>query len=205
LPRHAFKFPPDVNEAVRTYVQSAVDALSPRAFQQEANYTAALMGRLVGVAYDGALGHVELETTVVNDRGRGSAEHEFGADCAITATISDGQKKIRKVILIQAKLGAIDDLTPSGLENLRAQISRMKKVVPAPKVMEIPTVGERRYPSIVSGNRVLAEETYRPVQLADYFVSRVLTTFDGCTSQRALDRVRDSSLLQLNVRASFAS
>lgn len=201
MPKHAFKFPDEVVKAVRQYVQSAITAIDPARFSQEANYTAALIARLEGTAYKGSLGEISFENTVFDDRGANSAESIFGADHAIIATISDGQTTVSKAILVQAKLGRIDSLPPKKLEALRKQIEKMKKVLPAPKVMEIPESNGKRFPSIISGNRILNGEDYRPMQLQDYFVARITTTLDGCTNPEVVVQVKDSSLRQLRIDA----
>jgi len=144
---------------------------------------------------------VTFANTVYDDRGANSAEKLFGADHAITATISDGKVKIHKAILVQAKLGSIESLTNAERELLREQIIKMKNVLPAPKVMEIPEYNGRRFPAMVSGNRILDGADYFPMQLADYFVARVITTLDGCTNPNVVAAVKDSSLRQLRVYA----
>lgn len=201
MPRHAFKFPTAVVEAVRQHVQGAIDGLDPARYAQEPNYTAALLGRLEGCAYHGPFGEVTFANTVFNDRGANSAEHRFGADYAITATISNGRVTVNKAILVQAKLGRIDSLSRSQQAALRDQINKMKKILPAPKVMEIPEANGRRFPAIVSGKRILDGEAYVPMPLADYFVRRVTTTLDGCTDPEVVARVKDSALQQLRVYA----
>jgi hypothetical protein len=201
MPRHAFKFPSVVVEAVRAHVQHAIDGLDPARYAQEPNYTAALLGRLEGSAYKGALGEVTFQNTVFNDRGSRSAESRYGADHAITAIISNGRATISKVILVQAKLGRVADLPPAQQEALRQQITKMKGLVPAPKVMEIPEVSGQRFPAIISGNRILGNEDYVPMYLPDYFVARVTTTLDGCTNPSVVARVKDSGLQQLQVSA----
>lgn len=173
----------------------------PERYKQEPNYTAALLARLDGVAYSGKYGKVVFTATVFNDRGPNSAEKKYGADHAITAIVTDGQTTITKAILVQAKLGCIDDLARKEKESLRKQIKKMKGVVPAPKVMEIPISDGKRYPAVISGNRILEGNGYRPMQLPEYFVARIITTLDGCTDPGVVAAVKDSSLSKLNVHA----
>lgn len=201
MPKHAFKFPREVVDAVKRHVQSAIDAVAPERYKQEANYTAALLARLDGVAYSGRHGNVVFTATVFDDRGPNSAESKYGADHAITATVSNGQTIITKVILVQAKLGHIDDLTKKERDFLKEQIEKMKKVVPSPKVMEIPSSDGRRYPAVISGNRIHKGSGYRPMELSKYFVTRITTTLDGCTDPEVVAAVKDSSLSRLNVHA----
>lgn len=194
MPKHAFKFPRAVVEAVRSHVEDAIRRVPPERFRQEATYTAALANQLQGVAYNGEHGSVVFESTIVNDRGANSAESRYGADMAITATVTDGRAFVRKAILIQAKLGRIEELTPAQREKLEEQIHDMKQLVDAPKVMEIPAENDERHPAMISGNRILEGDNYVSTPLADYFVTRVTTTLDGTTDQSVVDVVQDSSL-----------
>ena len=174
MPKHAFKFPRPVVDAVKSHVQKAIDSVDPTRFNQEPTYTAALLSKLEGVAYKGEHGEVKISSTVIDDRGRGSAESIFGADHAITATITDGTTTIRKAILSQAKLGSISEQSASELDTLKEQIDKMKKIVDAPKVMEIPSVNRRRVPAMVSGTNLRADLPYKPMPLPDYFVARIV-------------------------------
>jgi len=201
VPKHAFKFPVEVVEAIKKHVQSAIDSIAPERYKQEPNYTAALLGRFDGTAYEGEHGKVVFTATVFDDRGPNSAEKKYGADHAITATISDGRTTITKAILVQAKLGKIDDLAQKDRNFLKEQIGKMKKGLPSPKVMEIPTIDGRRYPAVISGNRILEDGEYRPMPLPEYFVARITTTLDGCTNPEVIAAVKDSSLSKLNVHA----
>ncbi len=201
MPKHAFNFPREVVEAVRTHVRKAIESVAPERYRQEPNYTAALVNRLEGTAYDGELGSVVFTSTVFDSIGRNTAESRYGADHAITATISDGSTTIRKAILVQAKLGAIEDQDERERRALIEQIVKMLKLVPAPKVMEILEEDGRRTPRIISGRRILAGNPYVPVELPDYFVARVLTTLDGCTNSKVVDAVQDSRLSRLHVKA----
>lgn len=201
MPKHAFKFPPEVVDAIKQHVRNAIKAVEPSRFRQEANYTAALVSQLEGAAYEGEHGMVIFRSTVFDDRGPGSAEHRFGADHAITATVSDGTTTIRKAILVQAKLGHLDEMSPAETEFLRTQLSKMKYLVAAPKVMEIPEHSGRRFPAMISGNNVLAGLPYTAMDLPDYFAARVTTTLDGCTDPETVEAVQDSSLSRIDVTA----
>lgn len=201
MPKHAFTFPHPVVEGIKQYVQRAIEAIAPERYRQEPNYTAALLGRLDGIAYEGEYGKVTFSATIFDDRGPNSAESRYGADHAITATISDGSTTIIKAILIQAKLGKIEDLGQWDATRLKDQIKKMKRIVLAPKVMEIAEVNGRRYPAIISGNKILGDEPYSSMQLPKYFVTRITTTLDGCTDSRVVAAVKDSSLSRLDIQA----
>ena len=103
--------------------------------------------------------------------------------------------------MVQAKLGRIADLPPAQREALQEQIAKMRGLVPAPKVMEIPEMNGQRFPAIISGNRILGNDEYTPMYLPDYFVARITTTLDGCTSPSVVAKVKDSGLPQLHVSA----
>jgi hypothetical protein len=56
---------------------------------------------------------------------------------AITASISDGSLDIRKAVLVQAKMGKVENLSNSERERLEDQIRMMRYLNRAPKVLEI--------------------------------------------------------------------
>jgi hypothetical protein len=182
-------------------VTSAIAKIKPTNFRQEPNYTAALAGALIGNAYSDKDGMVKFEATVVDDRSTNSAESWSGADWVITAEISDSNLSIRKAIMIQTKLGLVENLNKSRRKALQEQIEKMRKLTKSPKVMEVLELDGRREPRIVSGNRVLANQPYRSYSLEGYITGRVLTTFDGDTRPEFVDAVQDSKLSQLNILA----
>ena len=203
MPKHAFRLPQEVIEAVRSHVRGAIDAVDPVRYRQEANYTAALLNRLEGIVYSGPYGLVEFKSTVFDDRGRHSAESRLGADHAIIATIEYQARIIKKVILFQAKLGDIQDLNSDQNRMLEGQIEKMRRLVAAPKVMQIPESNGKRYPQIISGNSILGGRPYKPLNLENYFVARVTTTLDGCTDPAAIEIASESSLSRLEVHANI--
>ncbi|MCI0489271.1 MAG: hypothetical protein L0229_21980 [Blastocatellia bacterium] len=201
LPRHTFSFPEEIRNAVKQYTKSRIERLDPRRYTQEPQYYVALIHDLEGVPYEGAYGFVRFEATAFNDRAPNSSESILGADFAITATISDGNLTVRKAILFQAKRGAIEKMIPSKIEGLKDDIKKMKRWTRSPKVMEILDENGTRQPRIISGNYLIADRKYTSLNLGDYFVRRVLTTFDGDTREFFVDEVQDSSLIKLRIRA----
>lgn len=185
-------------------MERAIEGLDPRGFRQEPPYVSALLGRLAGTAYEGPDGSVVITVTNIDSIGRGAAERWSGADLAVTASISDGNEPLRKAILSQAKLGAIEDLEPKERVRLEGQIRDMQRIVTSPKVLEIPADGLRRRPRMLSGNKVLGGDYTGGFDLPDYFVRRVLTTFDGVTDPVIVAGVQDSDLRQLRLSARFA-
>ena len=205
MPKHAFKFPREVVESVRRHVEQAVQSVHPGRFRQEPQYVTSLITRLEGIAYQGEYGRVELTSTDCPDRGPNSVEKKLGADFAITATVSDLNITIDKAILVQAKLGEVERLSPSALEELKDQIRRMRRFLPAPKVMEITEHELFRDPRIISGKRILQGEPFRSYRLSDYFVARIVTTLDGATNPHVVANIREGLWHKLNVLARIES
>jgi hypothetical protein len=108
---------------------------------------------------------------------------------------------VHKAILVQAKLGRIDELSERERNRLLDQISKMRQLVPAPKVMQISEHDGNRVPSMVSGRRLLAGDPYVPMELPEYFAARIITTLDGCTNPSIVGAVKDSSLSRVDVNA----
>lgn len=201
MPRHSFRFSELVREQVKKYVFDKIIKTEPKRYNQESQYTVALIQNLEGIAYEGDEGFVSFRATAFDDRGQNSSESILGADFVITASISDNMTTIRKAILVQAKLGLIEDMSNSELEELEEQIELMKQFTRAPKVMETEDVGERRFPRIISGNKILGDLSYSSFSLEDYIVRRVLTTFDGDTRQPFVEAVQDSKIPELRIKA----
>jgi hypothetical protein len=179
--RHAFSFPTHIREAVREHVRQAVTDLKPNRFAQEPAYTAALLARLEGTAYNGPDGSVEFRATNVNSIGKGAAERWSGADLAITADIRKLDLRVTKAILAQAKLGGLEDLSHAERGRLVGQIREMRHLTRSPKVLLIREIDGRREPEVASGVRIAEELHTEPLSLPDYFVRRILTTLDGDT------------------------
>lgn len=199
--RHAFSFPSHIREAVRAYVERAVAGVDPARFRQEPAYTAALLGRLDGIAYEGPDGSVELKATNVDSIARGAAERWSGADLAITADIRTGDIRVVKAILAQAKLGTLEELSSTERERLVGQIVDMRHFTRSPKVVMIRDIDGRREPLVASGTLIAANVQTQILPLSDYFVRRILTTLDGDTRGRFVAAVQESSLKQLRVDA----
>lgn len=195
--KHSFNFPEHVRKSVKDYVNDKINKTDSKRYYQEPTYTSALLSKLEGVVYSDSDIHIELIPTVFNDRGRNSAESRSGADFAITADIRDKNKKVKKAILVQAKM----DESDLNSADLKKQIKKMKKLTRSPKVLVLNPVGERRDPYVCSGTKILDGQKYNKQKLADYFTSRILTTFDGDTREDFIDKVQDSGLPLLHVVA----
>lgn len=201
MPRHTFSFPERVRNKIREYVDKRVLSVDARRYNQESKYVSALIKSLEGIAYEDSDAYVKFAATDIDDRGKGSAESWFGADFVFSATIYDNEKEIKKVICVQAKLGNIDDLNATELDDLKWQVEKMKQFTRSPKVMEIEEVDGVRFPYIVSGNRILSDELYESTFLSDYIVRRILTTLDGDTRPAFVEAVQDSSVPILEIQA----
>jgi hypothetical protein len=164
-----------------------------------------LLGRLAGVPYEGPDGSVVFRTTNVDSIARGAAENWSGADLAITADILKGDLGITKAILAQAKLGGLEDLRVAESSRLVTQIHKMREFTRSPKVLLVPELEGQREPQVASGVRIAAGVPTEHLPLADYFVRRILTTFDGDTRPGFISAVQESSLKQLRMFARIRS
>jgi hypothetical protein len=201
MPRHTFRIGVEMRNAVQRYVAAAIARVDPRRYNQEATYVTALAHAMEGVAYDGPDGRVSFTSTVFDDRGPKSAESRLGADIAITAEIEQAANRVRKAILVQAKLGTIADLPNHERQRLRGQVQRMREHTRSPKVMEIPGSDGLRDPKVMSGIRLLQDQVRRSVPLPSYITSRVLTTLDGDTRPAFVNLVQDSRAQRIHVVA----
>lgn len=199
--RHAFRFPLSARKSLKDHIRRAIDSVNPNSFNQEPIYVAALAKSLEGIVYEKEDAFIEIKSTIVDSIGPKSAEKWSGADLAITATILNNRQKVVKAILIQSKLGRIEEMSSSKKTKLIEQITNMKKITRSPKVMEIINEGDRRNVRIISGNKINSSERYKSFDLGDYFTMRILTTFDGDTHERFIEGVKDHTLSQLNIYA----
>jgi hypothetical protein len=133
------RIPPAARRALRRRILSAVSRLDPLRYSQEPSYVAALFARLDDVVYRGHGLTIELQSTIVDDRGRGSAESKWGADFAIVARIRASHEDTEKGALGQAKKGSLVDLPPSDAERFREQIVNMGRATQAMLGLEVPT------------------------------------------------------------------
>ena len=200
MPRHAFKYSREFLDELRGKIESVFDNLEPERFGQEPKYTSAILGRLHGIEVRSPHGeYAKIQATDIDDRGRDSAESRYGADFAITATVGDSQRKVRKVILVQVKNHPIDTISRSQLENLKGQVRKMQRVVSSPKVAGIRREGGKAMLEVSSGNKVVKEETFMKSDFPAYFNQRVITTLDGSTDQKIVDALQESNLRKLDV------
>lgn len=148
------------------------------------------------MAYDDFDGHVSIRATSIDSIAPGAAEGWAGADFAITATISDSDQQIEKAILVQAKLGDLEELDARDFNRLLGQVRDMKALTRSPKVMVAPLVDGIREPKILSGTRLIQGTHKQELSLDDYVVAR-----PPYTRKQFVDAVQDSSLQKLRIHA----
>ena len=200
MPRHSFKYSKEFLSALREKIQNVFLDLQPERFGQESKYTSALLGRLHGIEVQSPYGeYARIEATDIDDRGAGSAESRYGADFAITATVGDSNRKIRKAIFVQVKNQSIDTLSPSQKKDLKEQINKMKRVVSSPKVAGIRRSQGNAMLEVSSGNKVIYGEEYTKSDFPSYFNQRVITTLDGTTDEIIVKALQESDLRKLDV------
>lgn len=197
--KHGFPFPKPARDALKEHVRSALTKIERQRFFNEPSYTTALANRLEGVVYDENGCYIEIKSTDVDHQGRGAAEKWSGADMAITAIISNNEHRIEKAILIQAKRGNVAKLPPQKKTELNSQIKKMKQYTKSPKVMQIVDGETKRRVGILSGNKILSNESCKTFDLEDYFVRRILTTLDGDTHKDFVEAVQEHSLCKLRI------
>jgi hypothetical protein len=200
MPRHTFKFSPEFQERFKSEIRQAIVGVDPARFRQEPQYTSAILSRLHGIEVRSDSGeYASVQATDIADRGPNSAEHRYGADFVITATVSDSQRTIRKAILVQVKSKPINKLSNKNMKDLKEQIDKMKKVVDSPKVAGIRKENDQAMLEISSGNRVLNGETYSKTDFPEYLNQRVVTTMDGTTKSEVVDALQESNLKKLDL------
>jgi hypothetical protein len=99
---------------------------------------AGLLARLDGVVYRGKKMSIEIESTIVSDRGPSSGESTWGADFAVVGRIRGRNVGVRKAVLGQAKRGRLDDLRGRARAGFRSQVLRMNAATTALIGLEIP-------------------------------------------------------------------
>ncbi len=112
---------------------------------------------------------VIFESTIVDDRSRGSAEHEFGADIAITATVGDTKVTIKNAIWVKRNGAGKGRIRVSDFEDLEEQINKMRQYACNPKVLLLYEYAGRRVSRVVSGNIILKERDTKGYSLENYF------------------------------------
>ena len=129
---------PAIRRAMRRHVARALERLDPARFRQEPAFVAALLARLDGVVYSGNAGRIEIQGTVVADRGRNSAESIWGADFAIVGILDGPSGHVEKGVLGQAKRNSLGVLSPGQESDFLGQCAQMAKATTAALGLEVP-------------------------------------------------------------------
>jgi hypothetical protein len=87
------------------------------------------------------------------------------------------------------------------MDRLLEQVRRMTRLTPSPQVLEVPQWNGQRKPRVVSGRSLLGREGYAALDLENYFVQRVLNTFDGDTRPDFVKGIQSSDLTQIHLLA----
>lgn len=192
------KLHPEVKDALARHIAAAIDRIDPSRYAQEPNYMAALIGKLDGVVYLGKLGRLELQGTVVNDRGPGAAENKAGADFAIIANVqgADGTTT-NKAVLGQAKRGAVEELGGAEVGRLAAQIAQMRARTRHYVIVETP-VQLGSTVSVLRSKPRTEDALYTDETLTDYLEKLVVCTH-GDRRTSFVSAVKDSKLSTLRV------
>lgn len=78
--------------------------------------------------------------TVVTDRGANSAESRWGADFAITASLTQDERTSHKAVLGQAKRGSVKSLSQREQARLELQCELMKSATSSCLILETPSI-----------------------------------------------------------------
>lgn len=218
--------PAGASRALSHYVAKAVNRLDPLRYRQEAAYVAALFARLDGVVYSKPSFSIEIRSTVVADRGRGSAESKWGADFGIVARIVADGAVTNKGVLGQAKRGSLLGLSSNEAEQFRQQAIKMTGATdailglevpnerfqgPTVRLLEVPTM-YRDLPIRRTFRRlnftIMAPSAEQPrvylseaIPLAKYLYAELLRCLHGDTDELLIRGLEDSDLSYLLVEA----
>lgn len=220
------QIPRGAARALSNYIAKAVNRLDPARYRQEAAYVAALFARLDGVVYHKPNLSIEIKSTVVADRGRGSAESKWGADFGIVAKVIAGRVVTEKGVLGQAKRGSLVNLPGREAETFRQQVVKMNEVTNALIGLEVPnepfrTPLVRIVESANLRQGIPFRRTFRrldftihpptieasPVYMGDlvplgrYIYAELLHCLHGDTDERLIHGLEDSNLSYLLVEA----
>lgn len=225
----ATPLPPEMERALRMHVRDAVGRLDPKRYRHEAGFVAAVFAKLDDVIYKGVEGTLEIQSTIVTDRGRKSAESLYGADFGVTAIIERPSGRVEKAVLGQAKRGSLIQPRLGGLgKGLVKQCVKMSQITSEMVGLGVPerlgepvTIREIRifeerasaFEHILDGRDTLpagehivltqdvAYRIGRERELGDYLAERFLPCDHGDTNPEVVSRASDSSLPHATIYA----
>ena len=220
--------PPEAKRALSLHITNVIKRIDCSRFSQEPQYVAALFGRLDAMVYESARFSLELRSTIVDDRGRGSAESNWGADFALVASITQGSDSMEKAVLGQAKRGSLTRLSPSGSEKFRIQAVKMSRATSDLIGLEVPTTNEvqptvriidvpklhgnipiysfdsfllRHEHTITASNAGPPVALTKHIPLGQYIYARLLRCIHGDIRPNFVQAVSDSKLTKLTAIA----
>lgn len=189
---------------IHEWVRPRVASVEPLRFRQEQNYMMAVLGALNGqvTPFDG--GKLFFRTTGVDDKGRGAAENTFGADFALSASITKISERTGPnfaCCLGQAKKGVIESLVPSKLGELDGQIAKMWKYSKNSVLVAETPDEETKAPSELRCRRVLASSPRKlndPETLGDLIILMCDLEF-GDQGYERYEAMQDARLATLGI------
>lgn len=187
----------DVLHAVTLHVERSADRLLRKRYHSETAYINAFLGKLDGIIDFGDDGQIEIQSTIVNDRGPGAAEKEFGADFGLVFHRQGGKSDISKAILGQAKNGDVRTLRASEQIRLVQQCETMADHTDHYIVLEAPQSGT---PTVRIGSSDTPGQFSDQMPFAQYLVSQVIACHHGDRDSDFIDAVGSSDLTMLKVR-----
>jgi hypothetical protein len=189
----------EVEKRVKQYFLDACSRLNRVRYAHESAYVDALIGRLDGVLDFGeGNGSIDFTSTIVADRGPGSAESLYGADFAIVFKSENVDEPISKAILSQAKNDNVDGMPNAEVTRLREQCKKMSRFTNDYIVLEAPQMAGA-VPTIRVGTPSTKTWGKTRMGLDDYFLELVLSCKHGDRRPDFIKGVASSKLSGLTV------
>jgi len=184
---------------IHEYVESIVHRLERKRYIQEPAYVDAFFAKLDDVVDLGLNnGFIEFKSTIVADRGKGSAEHKYGADFALVYKSANINSSVTKAIIGQAKHANADNLGAKEKNVLIGQCEKMARITNAFIVFEVP-VNDYQIPTIRIGNCLNKKWKEEIIPFDEYLVDQVIACHHGDIRQDFIRAIGDSKLTQLKV------
>lgn len=191
----------EILKEVNTYVINALSRLDRQRYAQESAFVDAFLGRLDGkINFGKNNGLIDLQSTIVADRGPGAAEHKFGADFAILFKSSGGLQNIKKAIIAQAKNGAVEQLSSAEKARLTTQCKKMAEVTQHYFVLEAP-IKSYAIPTIRIGSSQNKLWSSAQVPFDEYIVDNIISCKHGDRRDQFIHAVGESKLSTLKINA----
>lgn len=222
------RIPSAAKRAIRSHVDRAVSRLNPARYHQEPAYVGALFAKLDDVVFRGKELEIEILSTIVNDRGPGSAESIWGADFAVVAVLTTPGFVRKKAVLGQAKRGTLSRLTATDERRFVKQVRMMGQATWAIAGLEVPETADsgpliriveipRVYGETWAAQSPLSRRKYEirlepkvehgdapillgpPLDLSTWIADELIYCSHGDEDERFVSSVAESSLQRLQV------